>query len=263
MRTILQRPNLLLLVIALVFIYSVHVPAEAQNAQAPKMVAANKESAIYLGAQGNLVQVKLGENSWLMQLDPKVAITYTGTAETDFIQLAQAPLMVRFKAEIHNRQKKATEPVTEFEIINATDKNIAGAVLDGLGAGAGIAPEQPKGPLPETQHYLITGPVSSYKNGELTVLGIKVPVDPMAKVTVTLTGPAALLATPLQSNTIINYKHYPMQPGRGILLKMDTIGTEPLAAPKKPTPRTPPATNTKGKVPEPKPEEPKPEEKAE
>ncbi len=28
-----------------------------------------------------------------MQLDAKATVTFTGTAETDFVQLAQAPLM--------------------------------------------------------------------------------------------------------------------------------------------------------------------------
>ncbi len=261
MCTVLQRPTLLVLTFALVSMWSAHVPVQAAP---PKPDGTgSKESAIYLGAQGNLVQVKLGENNWLMQLDPKVVVTYTGTAETDFLQLAQAPLMVRFKAEINTRLKKATEPVTEFEIINANDVNKPGAVLDGLGVGIGIAPEQPKGPLPESQQYLITGPVSGYKNDELTVMGVKVPVDPTAKVTVNLTGRAALLVTPLQANTIISYKYYKQQPGRGMLTKMDTIGTEPLAAPKKPTPRTPPIANTKGKEPEPQPEEVKPDDKAE
>ncbi len=258
MRNVFHRPILLLFGLLLVLIWSAQVPAQNQQ---PKPVTANKEAAVFEGAQGKLVQLKLGQNSWLMQLDPKVVITFTGTAETDFVQLAQAPLMVRFKTEIHNRQKKATETVTEIEIINVNDTNKPGAIIDGLG---GLAPEPVKGPQPETQRYMITGPVTGYKNGEMTVLGIKVPVDPMAKVTVNLDGAAALMATPPQANTIISYKHYPMQPGKGILLKMEATGVEPLAAPKKPMPRTPAASNTKGKEkPEPKPDEEKPEEKKE
>ncbi len=257
MRIILQRPMLLCLAMALVLIWSAHVPAQTP----PKPDGTGtKEAAVYEGAQGNIVQLKLGTNSWLMQLDPKVVITFTGTAETDFVQLAQAPLMVRFKAEINERQKKATEAVTEIEIINVSETEKPGAVVDGIGGFAG-APESTKGPKPETQRYLVTGPVSGYKNGEMTVLGIKVPVDPMAKVTVNLTGPAALLATPRQANAVISYKFYTKQLGKGILTMMEVTGTEPLVAPKKPMPRTP-AANTKTKT-EPKPEEAKPEEKKE
>jgi len=246
---------LLCLAIALMLIWSVHVPAQTP----PKPDGSgNKETAIYEGMQGKIVGFKLGANPWLMQLDPKVVVTFTGTAETDFVQLAQAPLMVRFKAEINTRQKKATEAVTEIEIINASETEKPGAVIDGLGGGFAGAPEQPKGPQPETQRYQITGPVSGYKNGEMTVMGIKVPVDPMAKVTVNLTGPTALLATPPQANAVISYKYYTKQPGKGILTRMEATATEPLAAPKKPMPRTPPA-NTKTK-PEPKADEPKPDE---
>lgn len=260
MRFVTQRPFLLVLGFLSIFAFSGNVPA--QNNAAPKPDGTGtKEAAIYEGSQGKILQLKLGQNSWLMQLDPKAVITYSGTAETDFVQLAQAPLMVRFKAEIHNRQKKATETVTEVEIINANETNKPGAVIDGLG---GLAQEPVKGPPPETQRYMITGPVSSYKNGEMTVLGIKVPVDPMAKVTVNLDGQAALLATPPQANTTISYKYFTKQPGRGMLTKMETVGTEPLPAPKKPLPRTPPASNTKGKEkPEPKPDDEKPEEKKE
>ncbi len=96
----------------------------------------------------------------------------------------------------------------------------------------------------------------------MTVLGIKVPVDPMAKVTVNLTGPAALLASPPQANAVISYKYFTKQPGKGILTMMEVTATEPLVAPKKPTPRTP-AANAKSKSPEPKPDEAKPEEKKE
>lgn len=254
---VVQRPIWWCLVCALLSIWAAGVPAQNQ----PKLDGTgSKEAAIFEGAQGNIVQLKLGNNSWLMQLDPKVVVTFAGTAETDFIQLAQAPLMVRFKAEINERQKKATEAVTEIEIVNLSDTEKPGAIVDGLG-GAFAPSEQPKGPKPETQRYQVTGPVSGYKNGEMTVLGIKVPVDPMAKVTVNLTGPAALLATPPQANAVISYKYYTKQPGKGILTRMEATGTEPLAAPKKPTPRTPPA-NTKTK-PEPKTDEPKPEEKKE
>lgn len=239
----------------MISIWSVNVPAQNQ----PKLDGTgSKEAAIFEGAQGKIVQLKLGMNSWLMQLDPKVVVTFTGTAETDFVQLAQAPLMVRFKTEVNIRQKKATEPVTEIEIININETDKPGAVVDGLG-GAFAAQEQPKGPQPETQRYQITGPVTGYKNGEMTVLGIKVPVDPMAKVTINLNGPTALLATPPQSNAVISYKYFTKQPGKGILTKMEATATEPLAAPKKPTPRTPPA-NAKGKPTEPKPDEAKPDE---
>jgi hypothetical protein len=254
-RNILHRPIFFLLGLLTLLIWSAQVPAQNQQA---KPVTASKEAAVYEGVQGKMVQLKLGQNSWIMQFDPKVVITYTGTAETDFVQLAQAPLMVRFKTEVHNRQKKATEAVTEIEIINANDTNKPGAIIDGLG---GLPPEPTKGPQPETQRYMITGPVTGYKNGEMTVLGIKVPVDPMAKVTVNLDGQAALLATTPQANTIISYKHYPMRPGTGVLLKMEVTGTEPLAAPKKPMPRAPTAANTKGKEkPEAKPDDAKPDE---
>lgn len=255
MRFLLQRPMLVCCAIFVVSIWSAQVPAQTQ----PKPDGTgSKETAIYEGAQGKIVQLKLGNNSWLMQLDPKVVVTYTGTAETDFIQLAQPPLMVRFKTEVNTRQKKATETVTEIEVVNMSETEKPGAVVDALG-GAFAAPEQPKGPPPESQRYQITGPVSGYKNGEMTVMGIKVPVDPMAKVTVNLTGPTALLATPPQANAIISYKYFTKQPGKGILTKMEVTGTEPLPAPKKPMLRTP-ATNTK-KPDEPKPDEAKPEEK--
>lgn len=260
MRIVFQRPIFFLFSFVVALAWAVHVPA--QNAPKPDGTG-TKEAATFEGVvQGNIVQLKINNNSWLMQLDPKVVITFAGTAETDFIQLAQTPLMVRFKAEVNTRQKKATEAVTEIEIINANETDKPGAVVDGLGGLAGQ--EQPKGPQPETQRYQITGPVSGYKNGEMTVMGIKVPVDPMAKVTVNLNGPAALLATPPQANAVITYKYFTKQPGRGILSKMETTAAEPLVAPKKPMPRTPTAANTKGKEKtEPKPEEAKPEEKKE
>lgn len=255
MRVIFQRPMLLCLAIALLLIWSANTPAQTP----PKPDGTgSKEAAVYEGMQGNIVGLKLGANPWFMQLDPKVVITFTGTAETDFVQLAQTPLMVRFKAEVMTRQKKVTEAVTEIEIINVSETEKPGVVIDGLGGGFASAPEQPKGPQPETQRYQITGPVSGYKNGEMTVMGIKVPVDPMAKVTVNLTGPAALLATPPQANAIVSYKYFTKQPGKGILTRMEATGTEPLVAPKKPMPRTP-AANTK-KQPEPKADEPKPDE---
>jgi len=252
---VIQRPILVCLAIATWLIWSTTAPA--QNQPKPDGTG-NKEAAVFEGAQGKIVQLKLGNNSWLMQLDPKVVVTFTGTAETDFVQLAQAPLMVRFKTEVNTRQKKATETVTEIEIVNLSETEKPGAVVDGLGGAFAAETPQPKGPQPETQRFQITGPVSSYKNGEMTVLGIKVPVDPMAKVTVNLTGPTALLATPPQANAIISYKYFTKQPGKGILTRMEATGTEPLQAPKKPMPRTPPA-NAKNK-PEPKPEEPKPDE---
>jgi hypothetical protein len=254
-RILLQRPMLFCMAIATLLIWSAHVPAQTQ----PKPDGTGtKEAAVYEGIKGNIVGLKLGNNSWLMQLDPKAVVTFTGTAETDFVQVAQLPLMVRIKAEINTRQKKATETVTEIEILNVSETEKPGAVVDGLGGGAFAAPEQPKGPQPETQRYQITGPVSGYKNGELTVLGIKIPVDPMAKVTVNLTGPAALLATPPQANAVVSYKYYTKAPGKGILSYFEATGTEPLPAPKKPMPRTP-AANAKPK-PEPKAEEPKADE---
>jgi hypothetical protein len=244
---------LLCLAVALMVIWTAHVPAQTP----PKPDGSgNKEAATYEGVQGNIVGLKLGATSWLMQLDPKVVVTFTGTAETDFVQLAQAPLMVRFRAEINTRQKKATEPVTEIEIINVSELDKPGVVVEAVGGFAG-APEVTKGPQPETQRYQVTGPVSSYKNGEMTVMTIKVPVDPMAKVTVNLNGPTALLATPPQANAVISYKYFTKQPGKGILTKMEATGTTPLAAPKKPIPKTP--TNAKGKA-DPKPDDAKPEE---
>jgi hypothetical protein len=251
-RCFFQRPFCLALGL-FVLAWTVHVPAQTP----PKPDGTGtKEAATFEGAQGNVVQLKLGQNSWLMQLEPKAVITFTGTAETDFVELAKSPLMVRFRAEINTRQKKATAPVSEIEIVNLSEINKPGAVVDGLGGFA----EQPKGPPPETQSLLITSPVSSYKNGELTLAGgIKVPVDPMAKVTVNLDGPAALLATPPQANTVITYKYFTKQPGRGILSRMESTGVEPLAAPKKPMPRATAATKAKEKA-EPKPEEPKPDE---
>jgi hypothetical protein len=252
------------LAIALMLIWSAQSPAQYQQQQPKPDGTGNKESAVYEGMKGNIVGLKLGANSWIMQLDPKVVVTFTGTAETDFIQVAQLPLMVRIKAEINTRQKKATETVTEIEIINVSETEKPGAVVDGLGGGAFAGPtEQPKGPQPETQRYQITGPVSGYKNGELTVNGIKIPVDPMAKVTVNLTGPTALLVTPPQANAIVSYKYYTKAPGKGILTRFEATGTEPLPAPKKPMPRTPPAnakTKQLPKAEEPKPDEAKPEE---
>lgn len=247
---------LVCLAIAVMLIWSTHVPA--QNQPKPDGTG-SKEAAVFEGAQGKIVQLKLDTNSWLMQLDPKVVVTFAGTAETDFVQLAQLPLMVRFKAEVNTRQKKAMEAVTEIEIINVSETEKPGAVVDGLGGGFAAETPQPKGPQPETQRFQITGPVTGYKNGEMTVLGIKVPVDPMAKVTVNLTGPTALLATPPQANAIITYKYFTKQPGKGILTRMEATGTDPLPAPKKPTPRTPPAS-AKTKMPEPKPDDAKPDE---
>ncbi len=117
-RSLLQRPMMVCVAIATFMIWSTHAPA--QNQPKPDGTG-SKEAAVFEGAKGNIVQVKLGNNSWLMQLDPKVVVTFTGTAETDFVQLAQAPLMVRIKAEVHNRQKKVLEPVTEIEIINISE----------------------------------------------------------------------------------------------------------------------------------------------
>src|SRR4051812_19192115 len=83
--SVVQRPMLLCLVAVLTLIWSKRSPAQ----QAPPKTdgTATKETATYEGTQGNIVGFKVGVNPWLMQLDPKVVVTFTGTAETDFVQL--------------------------------------------------------------------------------------------------------------------------------------------------------------------------------
>jgi len=208
------------------------LPAAAQR-QPNKPVFDNLVTPATLqGIRGNLCQVMVVNQPWLLQIDPKVKVEITGTAEPDYLALMQPPLMVRFKAEVNTKTKQATAAVTEMEILNPTEKIKAGAVVE----ESNTFDDPKKGTQPATINYEVTGPVSGYKNGQMVVMGLKVAVDPAAKITVKITEPKMLLMLPAGTVMTADFDYLTMTQGKGILKEAKVALTEPLAPPKKPMP---------------------------
>jgi hypothetical protein len=188
------------------------------------------------GIKGNLCQVTIGQNTWLLQIDPKLKVEIKGTAELDYLPLVQLPLMVRYKTELNNRTKSATTPVTELEILNVSEQDRPGVLNDSVTSFN----EQPKkGPPPMTGNYQVTGPVTSYKNGTLQIGQVKASIDPAAKISMLLKDPKSFLLLPPGATMKIKLDYYPMLEGKGLLKEVDATLAEPLAAPKKPNPKSP------------------------
>ncbi|MDX1965319.1 MAG: hypothetical protein SFX18_19390 [Pirellulales bacterium] len=256
-----QRKNLplasfgpLLVVAISVFASCYGTAIMAQQQQPPKTETMETEITIQ-GIKGNICQAMIGEKPWLLQIDPKLTVEVIGTAEVDFLPLVQAPLMLRFKAEVHKKKMEATEPVSAFEVINISERDKPGIIDDSPPS----LDEPKKGPPPQTVPVIVQGPVTGLKNGILQVGKVKIKVDPAAVIELNLTDPRALALLPPATPLTCKIEYYPGMDGRGILKDVKVKLAEPLAAPKKPMPKKPASAKdkakNKGKDPEPTAEE--------
>jgi hypothetical protein len=219
---------------------------------APKPDAKYEEQDMtLLGAQvvgqNLIIQVEYENKNWLWQVDPKAKVEITGEADQDFLSVMPNFLVARIRSEVNVRQKAATAPVSEIEIMSISDTIKPGIVEDGLGGGLG---EQPKGPIPQTKNVMITGPIQGLKNGKFTIGGVKAELDPAVKIIVSLNTPGSLAVLPPKTVLKVSGDFFSMAPGRGILKAAEVKLAEPLTGPKKPMPRTPaPAKSAKSKEP--------------
>ena len=128
-----------------------------------------KTDAKVKAVRGNFMQVVVGDDQvWLLRVDAKPdSITLTGTAEPSWLRPG---MPVRLTASLDKR-RKAVEPITEFAVITPREGIRMGVFPEqGLGAGGfGFDDDGGKPPADAGIPCLVTGRLTGYKNGEITV----------------------------------------------------------------------------------------------
>jgi hypothetical protein len=194
------------------------------------------------------VQTKDGR-PMVLKFDDKVKVELTGTADLDFLPYIRSPMLLKIKTEITTKTKTSTGAVKEMEISTVSPENKEGVQSDE--ASGLLSPTQKKGPPPALQTVEIKGVPTAYKNGVLTIQGMKVQIDPEAKITVNADAPSALAIIPPGTKFEILYRVVPNVPNpqayppvlEAVKVKLE----EPYSAPKKPGAKKaePPKTDPK------------------
>lgn len=117
------------------------------------------ESGTVEGVQNGLLQVKAGDNLYVVKPGPMAKVSYEGTADADFLK---PKTNVKFSGAIDAEGNLQAE-IAEMEIYVPQSKTDAG--LFNPSDGADAKPQRNA----EAGTYLIKGMVGLYKAGEITV----------------------------------------------------------------------------------------------